>query len=32
VLSIARLLTAEPYPTEKLRECPEIGEPSTPPP
>ncbi|MBV8532584.1 MAG: glycosyltransferase [Verrucomicrobia bacterium] len=32
VLSIARLLTEEPYPTEKLREFPEIGEPSTPPP
>jgi len=32
VLSIARLLTEEPHPTEKLREFPEISEPSTPPP
>jgi glycosyltransferase involved in cell wall biosynthesis len=32
VLSIARLLTEEPHPTEKLREFPEIAEPSTPPP
>lgn len=32
VLSIARLLTEEPHPTEKLREFPETAEPSTPPP
>jgi glycosyltransferase involved in cell wall biosynthesis len=32
VLSIARLLTQEAHPTEKLAEFPEIAEPSTPPP
>jgi glycosyltransferase involved in cell wall biosynthesis len=32
VLSIARLLTEEGNPTEKLKEFPEIAEPSTPPP
>jgi glycosyltransferase involved in cell wall biosynthesis len=32
VLSIARLLTEEGNPTDKLREFPEIAEPSTPPP
>jgi glycosyltransferase involved in cell wall biosynthesis len=32
VLSIARLLTEERNPTDKLREFPEIAEPSTPPP
>jgi len=32
VLSIARSLTEEPHPTEKLIEFPEIAEPSTPPP
>jgi hypothetical protein len=31
-LSIARLLTKEGNPTDKLREFPEIAEPSTPPP
>jgi hypothetical protein len=32
ILSLARLLSEVPNPTDKLRDFPEIAEPSTPPP